>query len=81
MNHDVGSVLNWVDEVRRAEGVVDDQWYAMLVGNLGRAFYVGDVGVGVAQRLNVHELCVWLDGRLQCVVVVGVHKRGVDAIL
>ena len=48
VDNDVRAVLNGADQVRGAEGVVDDQRQAVLVGNLGNGVNVGNVGVGVA---------------------------------
>ena len=81
VHHDVGSVLDRTNQVRSAEGVVDHQGDAMLVGDGGRALDVADVGVRVTKGLYIYEFGVRLNGSLQSVVVVGVDKSCVDAIL
>ena len=80
VHHNVGSVLQRTDEVGRAEGVVDNHGNAVAVGYLGRALNIGDVGVGVAQGFDEHQLGVGLDGGLQGIVIVGGDKRGGDAV-
>ena len=62
MHDDVGTVLQGTDEVRRAEGVIDDERYAMLVGHGCYALDVEDIGVGVAEGLGIYNFCVWLYG-------------------
>ena len=53
----------------------------MLLGDLGDGVDVGDVGVGVAERLEVDDRGVVLDGALDLVQVMGIDKRGLDAKL
>ena len=75
------AVLNGADQVRGAEGVVDDQRQAVLVGNGGNGINIRDITVGVAQRLQIHSLGVGLDRGLHLCKVVGIHEGGVDAEL
>ena len=81
VDHDVCAVLDGPDQIGGAEGVVDDQGQAVLVGDGGDGVDVGDVAVGVAQGLQVDCLGVVLDGALHLGQVVGVHKGGGDAVL
>ena len=74
MDHDVRAVLDGADQVRRAEGVVDDQRNAVLVGNFSDGVDVGDVGVGVAQRLQIDGAGVLLNGTLDLSQVVGIDE-------
>ena len=79
MNHDVGTVFQRADEVRSTEGIVDKHRNLVLVGNLGNRFDVRDVGMRVAERLDEHELRVFLDGTFDFLQVAGVHERGINA--
>ena len=81
VDDDVSAVLQGPDQVGGAEGVVDDQGQAVLVGDGGDGVNVGDVAVGVAQGLQVDGLGVVLDRVLHLGQVVGVHKRRGDAVL
>ena len=81
VDNDVSAVLERTEEIRRAKRVVHDDGQAVLVGNLGDGVDVGDVGVGVAEGLEVDEGGVVLDGRLDLVEVVGVDEGGRDAVL
>ena len=76
VNNNVSAVLNGADQVRGAEGVVDDQGQAVLVGNLGNGVNVGNVRVGVTQGLQVDGAGVLLDGVLDLGQVMGVDKGG-----
>ena len=46
----------------------------MLLGDLGDGVDVGDVGVGVAERLEIDDRGVVLDGALDLVQVVGIDE-------
>ena len=74
MDHDVRAVLDGADQVRRAESVVNDQRDAVLVGNFSDGVDVGDVGVGVAQRLQIDGAGVLLNGTLDLSQVVGIDE-------
>ena len=81
VDHDVCAVLDGADQVRGAEGVVDDQRQAVLVGNGGDGINVGDIAVGVAQGLQIDGLGVGLDGVLHFGQIVSVDKGGGHAEL
>ena len=81
VDNDVGAVLQRTEQVRSAEGVVDDNRQTVLLGDLRDGIDVGDVGVGVAERLEVDDRGVVLDGTLDLVQVMGIDKRGLDAKL
>ena len=65
MHHDVSPVFNGADEIRRAEGVVNDEDVVVAVGHLSHGLQVRDVGIGVAKRFRVNHLRVRADGSLQ----------------
>ena len=81
VHHDVCAVLDGTDEVRGAEGIVNDQRQAVLVGDGGNGVDIRDITVGVAQRLQIHSLGVGLDSGLHLCKVVGIHEGGVDTEL
>ena len=53
----------------------------MLLGDLGDSVDVGDVGVGVAERLEIDDRGVVLDGPLDLFQVMGIDEGGLDAKL
>ena len=65
---------------RRSERVVDDQGDAVRMGNACQRVDVGEVGCGIAQRLDEDGLRVVLNGRLDLAKIVRVDERGVDAV-
>ena len=79
VDDDVRTVLDGADEVGRAEGVVHHQRNAVLVRQLGQGVDVGDVTVGVAQRLNVDGAGLGADGALHFLQIVDVHEIGGNA--
>ena len=50
----------------RCAGVVDHQRQPVLVRDLGQLLDVGDVELGIAQRLGVTALVFGVDGLAQC---------------
>ena len=74
-------MLDGADQVRGAEGVVDDQRQAVLVRDGGNGVDVGDIAVGVAQGLQIDSLGVGLDGILHLGQVMGVDEGGGNAEL
>ena len=76
VNHNVGAVLDGPDQVGGAEGVVDDQGQTVLVGDGGDGVNVGNIGVGIAQGLQIDGLGVGLDSGFYLAKVVGVDESG-----
>lgn len=74
VDDDVGTMLQRTEQIRGAEGVVDDNRQAMLLGDLGDGVDVGDVGVGVTERLEIDDRGVVLDGALDLVQVMGIDE-------
>lgn len=79
VDNDVRAVLDRTDQVRSAEGVVDDQRDVVLVGNLGDGVDVGNVRVGVTQRLQIDGAGVLLDSAFDLGQVMGVDKGRLNA--
>ena len=81
VDDDVRAVLEWTEQVRGTEGVVDDDRETMLLGDLGNRIDIGDIGIGVAERLKVDGRGVVLDGALDLLEVVRVNEGHVHAEL
>ena len=79
-HNDVGAVLQRAEQVRGGEGVVHDHRQVVLVGDGGDGLEVGQVGVRVAEGLEVDELGVLLDGVLELLRVLGGDEGGGDAV-
>ena len=80
LDHHVGAVLQRAEQVRSGEGVVHDHRQVMLVGDFGDCLEVRQVGVRVAEGLEVDELGVLLDGVLELLRVLGGNEGGGDAV-
>ena len=74
-------MLQRTEQIRGAEGVIDNNRQTALLGDLGDGVDVGDVGVGVAERLEIDDRSVVLDGPLDLFQIMSVDKRGLDAKL
>jgi len=81
MDDDVGAVLEGAAQVGRGHGVVDDDRHAVLVGNFGQLFEVGDVAQRVADGFAEDSLGLGIDQFLDSGWVVVVGKADVDAVL
>ena len=81
VDHNIRPVLNGPDEIGCAESIVNDQGQAVGVGDFGNGVNVGDITVGVAQRLQIDGLGVGPDGGGDSVQIMGVHKGGGYTIL
>ena len=72
VDDDVRAVLNGSQQVGRGEGAVDDQRNTVAVRNFRDGFQIDDVGIRIAERFGIEQLCVRLDG--------GFKIRGVGGI-
>ena len=79
VDHDVRAVLDGAQQIRRGEGIVDDQRDAVPVRAFGDGADIGHVTVGIAHRFGVQRLGVLPDGSLKIRGIVAVHKRRFDA--
>ena len=81
VDDDVSAMLDGTDQVRGAEGVINDQRQAMLVSDGCDGINIRNITVGVAQSLEVDSLGVGLDRVLDLFQIVSVHEGGGDAEL
>ena len=81
VNDDVGTVLQRTEQVRGAKGIVHNDRQAVLVGNLGDCVDVGDIGVGVAQRLQIDNGGVVLNCALDLFEIMSIDKGSLDTKL
>ena len=68
------------DQIRGAEGVVDDQWQTVFMGNLCYRIDVRNVAVGIAQSFQINGPGVFLNGIFYLVQVMGVNKGCFNAV-
>jgi len=80
VDDDVGAVLDGADQHGGGGGVIDDQREAVLVGDGGELFDVGDVELGVAEGFGVDGSGFGVDGGADAVEVVGVGEAHGDAL-
>ena len=73
-------MLQRTDEVRCAEGVVDDEGDAMLMCDSSYTFEVEHVGVGVTEGLGIYNFRVGLDGSFKGLKVVYINNGVCDAL-
>ena len=73
-------MLKRTDEIRSTEGVIDDEWDAVLVSNGCNAFKVENVRVRVAECLGIYYFSIRLDCCLESVKVVYVDDGIADTL-
>ena len=79
MDHYICAVFDGTDQIRGAEGIVDDQGQAVLMGNFCNSIDIGNIAVGIAQGLQVNRPGVFLNGVFHFTQVMGIYKSRVDA--
>ncbi len=80
VHHDVRAVLDGADQVRRTEGVVNDQRQTVLVSDIRNGVDIRDVAVRVAEGFQVDGPGVLPDRVFNSFQVVNVNKRSVDSV-
>ena len=78
VDHNVRAVLKRANQIGCAEGVIDNKRKAVLVCNLRNRIDVRDIGVRVAEGLNVDRLGVRTNCALKLRKIVCIDKGGLD---
>ena len=78
MHHDIGTVFNGANQIRRTEGIVDHQRNLVLVGDFGDSVDIRNVGMRVAEGFDKDELRVALDSGFDALEVVSVNESRFD---
>ena len=78
--HNVGAVFYGTEQIRRCKSVVHNQGDAGSVGHFCHLFYIGDIGVGIAQSLYENSLCLFFDGPGKVFNVAAVYKCRGDSV-
>ena len=80
MDDDVGAILDRLQQKRRGDGIVDDQWHAVTVGDVGEAFDVADITRGIADAFAVDRPRVFIDELFHVARVIrfGKSRRDVE---
>ena len=82
MDDDVGAVLERTQLIRRRERTVDDERDLVLVRDIGDSLDVDEVGVRVADRLDVDGTRILLDGLLEDLDALRrIDERRLDAVV
>ena len=80
VEYDVRSVLDGPDQIGCAEGVVDCQRDAMGMSDGRDGVDVGNIGIRIAQGLQIDGFGVGPDRCRHFFQIVGVHESGLDAV-
>ncbi len=78
MDNNVGAMFDRTAEVRRGEGVVDDERELVLMGDGSNLLNVEDVAAGVRDGFSVETLGLRRDGPAEVLGVIGFDERDTD---
>lgn len=78
MYDDICTMLKRAEEVRRAEGVIDDYRQTVLMCDLGDGIYIWNVAVRIAESLEVDELGVVLDCILDFLQIMCINESRIN---
>src|SRR6266487_114990 len=81
MDNDVGTMLEWLHQVRRGQSIVNDQRDAMLMGDIGYRANVERIQAWIAHSLCIECLRALVDRGTEIVGVAAIHKAYVDTQL
>ena len=81
VNNDISAVLNRTDKVRGTESVVDYERQTVLVRNLCDSLDIRNIGIRVAESLDVNRLSIVLDSAFQFFQIVCINEGGLNAEL
>src|SRR5579862_1483460 len=81
VHNNVCAVLDWPEEDRRCHSVVDNQRYAMFVGDFRDSVDVCDVSSGIANAFAVNRTRVFVDQLFDVFGLVSQGKTRLDAAL
>ena len=80
MHYNIRSMLNGPHQIWGRKGVVYHKGDLMGVCNLCQPFNIHHIGIGISQSLHMNGLGILFNGRLYCLIVKGIHKRGGDPV-
>src|SRR5690554_4882578 len=94
MNDDIGAEIERTAQERRGDRVVDDQWYAVAMGDFRELFDVHDIasrvtdrfakdrfGVFIDQAVKSIEIITWSHTHVHALARQGVHEQIIGAAI
>ena len=79
-DHDVGPVGDRAQQDGRRNGIVDHEWHAVPMGNLGQGLDIADVAGRIADALAEHGLRLTVDQPLDSLRRIGFGEAGRDPL-
>ena len=81
MNHDIRSVFDRADEVRRSEGIIDHNRNSVPVGDFRNRVDIRDIAVRIAKRFQEDRPCVIRNRCFHFFRIMDIDKCRADAVL
>src|SRR5579875_2795616 len=79
MHDDVGPMLQRLHQIRRWNGIIDNERQTMLMRNIGHSADVQRIQTRVAHRLGIESLCTSIDSSTEILRLAPIHKMHLDA--
>src|SRR5437660_2921558 len=79
MYNDVRAMLQRLHQVGSGQGIIDNEWHSMLVGNIGHSADIDRIQARIAHRLRIDRLGALVNGRAEAFRVAAIHKAHSDA--
>ena len=79
MNHYICAMLQWTDQ-DRCKCVINNENNAMTMSHFCHCLKVGDIRIRIAERLSIHNLCIWLDSSFKGCEVIDFDNGVGDAL-
>ena len=81
VNHDISTKLDRPDQIRSAEGIVNDKRKSVAVCNLCNGFNVRNVRIRIRQRLDVDSSCVLVNCVLNFLQISGIDELRLYSVI
>src|SRR5579885_98446 len=81
MHYNISSMFQGLDQVGSRQGIIDNKWYAMLVGNISNSTNIDHIQAGIAYRFRVYGFGALVNGGAEVFRVAAIHKAHGNAEL
>src|SRR5438552_6331098 len=79
MHDNIYAMLEWLHQIRCSQRVIDDNWQAVFMRNIGNRLEIQRVQAWIAQRLRKDGFCMLVDGAAEIVGIAAIHEAYVNA--
>ena len=81
VNDNIYTMLEWLHQIRCGERIIDDNWNAVLMRDIGNRIKIQRVQARIAQRLGIDCFCMLVDCSAEIVRIAAIDKAHIDTKL